>query len=421
MRKRAIRLRDIPSDFMRRLQGCSYVKPTMGSDPEFFVADSKGKILASDKFFPGKKKPIIVSGDHKDLKLFFDGIQAELNIPPTACRESVSFFIREALVKAQKIIGEDHHIVLQPSVKVSQKVLNEADPEARIFGCMPDFNAYTLGQNTCEMDASRHLYRYAGGHIHIGMSSVYNRKADMEYKMAKTEEGHIRTIKFIDYITGAILVMLDKGADSKRRRTKYGTAGCFRPTPYGVEYRTPSCWWMKSPTTMSLAFGMVRLAWNMLISNIDEELIKNVGYSQEDVRGIVDESDTVAAKKFWQAIRPYVSIASKSIHNPLNVKSIRTPLSGFVDENKDWKRALIKGKMPFINGGGEPTYALAAFEYILKHGIKGLIDDDVSNEWLFGRRDQFYNVNGFVSGMYSKLSKNTDFKKFQTDFLLNIL
>jgi hypothetical protein len=385
--------------------------------------DEKDNVVASDQFFPGKEKPWKFDSDNKGLALFFDGIQAEMNVPASTCRESLSYYIRTCLRKANDKIGKKHSIVMQPSIRVKQSVLNNADPEARIFGCAPDFNAYTLGQNTPEMDASRHPYRYAGGHIHLGISSPYLRKDSIQYQLAKTEEGHIKTIKFIDYLTGAILVMMDKGVHAKRRRTKYGTAGCFRPTPYGLEYRTPSCWWMKSPATMSLTFGILRLAWNILVSKADEDLIAQVGYSQEDVRGIVDESDTVAAKKFWKSLRPYLAVTSESRHNPLHLVSLRTSQNSYVGKfmYDNYQRKNIENNEFPYKSKGTQVYALAAFEYMVRHGSDVIITDDVAKEWQFNSENAFYNVNGFIDGSFAKLFRNEDFLNFQKDFFAKVI
>jgi len=397
----------------------------MGSDPEFFVVDKKNRVLASDQFFPGKEKPWKFDPGNRKLALFFDGIQAEMNVPASTCREIVSYYIRSCLRAADKKIGKNNSIVIQPSIRVRQSVLNNADPEARIFGCAPDFNAYTLGQNTPEMDASRHLYRYAGGHIHLGISSQYLKKNNTEYRLAKTEEGHIKTIKFIDYVTGAILVIMDKGVNAKRRRTKYGTAGCFRPTPYGLEYRTPSCWWMKSPAAMSLTFGIVRMAWNMLVSKLDEDFINQVGYSQEDLRGIVDESDLVAAKRFWKYLRPCLAVVGESRYNPLHVLSARISKSygylGHDKYNKASQNAIKNSKCPAIKNGSTPVFSLAAFEYMVRHGSDTLITDNVAKEWRFSSENMFHNENGFVDGLYSRLVRNKDFLNFQKDFFAKVV
>lgn len=418
MRRKAIRIKDIPENVVAHLsKKRARVNPTFGCDPEFFIIDNKMQVMASDKFFPGKDKPLRFDGN----ALFFDGIQAELNVSPSVCRESLASNIRTALKKARHIINKksndktQYSIITQPTVRVKQRVLNNADPEARRFGCEPDFNAYTLGQNTPEMDASHHLYRYAGGHIHIGCSP-YN-KISNEYKLAKTEEGHIRAIKFMDYITGAILVLLDRGVYAKRRRSKYGTAGCFRPTPYGIEYRTPSCWWLSSPMTMSLVFGLIKTAWFILRHDLDNDFIKLVGYSQDDVRGIVDESDVSEAKKFWKALRPYLSIVGPSVDNPLHI------LSGHkIRGIAYYTNFYTKAKKNEINETiTNSIYALPAFEYVIKHGVKALHLEDISKEWSLTNIDRFYNRNGFINGTHHKFAKNKDFMKFQQAFFAKII
>ena len=39
--------------------------------------------------------------------------------------------------------------------------------------------------------------------------------------------------------------------EDTQRRELYGQAGCFRPKPYGVEYRTLSNYWLKSRELMT--------------------------------------------------------------------------------------------------------------------------------------------------------------------------
>lgn len=425
------RLRDIGESFVNKLMRHKSIMPNLGTDPEFFVADAAtGKILASDKFFPDKHKPLLVTPESatNSSKLFFDGIQAEINVPKNTCREVISGHIRSSLIKASTVIGDKNKIVVKPSVRVQKSVIAAADPEARIFGCMPDFNAYTRGTNTPNIDASTHPYRYAGGHIHVGISTPYIKEGDPEHTLAKTEEGHLKAIKFFDYMSGPILVLMDKSPESRRRRSLYGTAGCFRPTPYGIEYRTPSCWWLKSPSGMSLAFGMVRLAWNLLLCGLDEELKTAVGWTEEEVRGIVNESDVAKAKKFWNALRPYVAVAGMGCNNPLSFKSMRSSAGGYLEDDKSWYNAMKADKYPTLKGSSERgngtiVHTLAAFEYMVRHGSDLLISDDIAKEWVFHDRNTYYSNNGLVNQMFEKLTKEVtpeirkDFQDFQTSFL----
>lgn len=427
-----MRLRNVDHEFAKKITstkggikgGMLSCNPTMGGDPEFFVANSRGTILASDKFFPGKENKITVDvctdmdimEEEQKNKLFFDGIQAEMNIGVEQCRESIADNIRKCLRVAVKRIGPNNKIILKPSVKVRKEVILTADPEARRFGCMPDFNAYTRTVNTEEIDATRHPYRYAGGHIHLGASSNYLPKTSKERRLAKTEDGHLRIIKLLDIIVGIPSLLLDNTKAAERRRSKYGKAGCFRPTPYGIEYRTPSCWWLRSPETVSLIMGLARLSWTLAANELDIKFAKLIGYDEQAIRETIDNSDRIKAKEIWEVLRPYIAIADTGYRHPLNIKSLRSSAYGHVDP----KYIGASGRLPNIIDGGVPVYGLAAFEYLVDNGLNHVISNDIVREWDLSE-DSTRQTTGFVSGMFWRLVENKDFQKFQSSFLKAII
>jgi len=398
----------LDSKIVRYMDGIN-IKATLGGDPEFFIEDAKGTILNADRFFPGKENPVLIAakGEMKS-KLFFDGIQGEIAPAHSACREYLTNNIWQCFNRIYNSIPEDHKMVLVPSAKINKKIIENADPEARIFGCMPDFNAYTLSVNTTEMDASTHPYRYAGGHMHFGISSPYQKKGMPEFDLAKREEGHIRAVKFMDLLVSIPTLILDNGPGSKLRRDKYGKAGCFRPTPYGIEYRTPSCWWLKSPMLASLVYGLGRLAWTMMVRGVDEDLRKAVGFDDESIRGAIDESDEPMAYKIWEHMRPYVALSGAAISNPLHITSSSS--TKYDDIFAYRKNVMPKHK-------GRVVYTLAVFEYMLNNGIESVIKPNVKSEWCVGDPDQWRNTRGFVVGSFQGLRNNKDFMKFQERFL----
>jgi hypothetical protein len=419
------RLKDIPTNVIRAMQLIRSRKPMLGTDPEFFIANKAGSILPSDKFLPGKHDKLKIA-ENKNHTIFFDGIQAEINVPANCCRELIVSSVRQALIAAKNKIGADHDIVVQPSVRVSKACIESADPEARIFGCMPDFNAYTCGQNTPEMDATNHLYRYAGGHIHVGISSDYLKDPNKEYMIAKTPDGHLKVIKMMDYLAGVLLVLLDRSKAAVRRRDKYGKAGCFRPTPYGVEYRTPSCWWLKSPMTLSLIFGMVRLAWNICSSDgQDELLLKQMKYSFDDARCIIDESDIKEAKKFWKTLRPYVASMSINTYNPLHYWT-HVNSQNINDEDKGLAESI---KSEAYDGKS----ILAMIDYMIANGgVEPFISSDILQEWqvdMDNGKAQTTSRNVSYNGIRSRLWVDSegkrswlkDFCTYSTDYFNNII
>lgn len=402
----------------------------LGGDPEFFVANKKGKILPADKFLPSKYKPYKVNAisDSKDKewqknRIYFDGIQAEMAVAPCTCREDLLSNFYNCLRGAERKIGTNQ-IILKPSVKVDFKTIEEADPEARIFGCDPDFNAYTLTQNTPEMDASRHPYRYAGGHIHLGIIKNYLEEIPENQRVIAMEpEGHIRLVKFLDVMVGIPALLLDNVPGSKRRRSKYGKAGCFRPTPYGIEYRTLSCWWLKSPITASLVYGLARMAWSLCIQKLDEEVREAAGCAEEDIRGILDSGDVKAATKLWENhLGPHIAGMYSESENPLHIGAFTSPDYAYLDPKweplKGSRPSLLAGRALDPKEDGLPVFTLAAFEYMRKNGIHSVINEDVKTEWDIDQRRALEAPNsGMVEGLYEKLRFHPDFHKFQESFL----
>jgi len=384
---------------------------SLGGDPEYFVANSRGKILNADAFFPGKDEPVMVKSRSQDKsKVFFDGIQAEMAFAHNTCREYVADNIRYCWDIILRRIPKGHKIVLRPSAKIQRKVLEAADPEARRFGCAPDFNAYTQSVNTPEMDASRHPFRYAGGHMHLGVANMqYQPPHDRYVRMATTADGHLKIIKFLDLMVSIPTLLLDNSPAAKRRRSKYGKAGCFRPTPYGIEYRTPSCWWLKSPMTVSIIYGLARLAWMIVGEGFEADFVKALKVDEDTIRGCIDESDDKTVKGIWDKMRPYVALTGVPTNNPLHIGSFRTTASEYpLDNYKGFKRKKLRGTA---------VYALAAFEYMLKNGLHSIIDKDIKREWGLDGGIPYHN--GLMTGAYNRLVREHDFQKFQEDFLTN--
>ena len=419
-----MKLKDLNCCFIKKINGIQSL-PSLGGDPEFFVANDRGTILASDKFFPGKENKIEFAAKESQCrgraknKLFFDGIQAEMNIGPNTCREYLTDNIHKCLKKAVEVIGNGNKIILKPSVKVRREIILMADPEARRFGCMPDFNAYTRTANTGEIDATRHPYRYAGGHIHLGISSSYAGTDSYEYKIAKTEEGHIEIIKLLDLIVGIPSILLENSIAAIRRRSKYGKAGCFRPTPYGIEYRTPSCFWIKAPELVSLIIGLARVAWTLAAHGLHKEFLEKVKYEEQAVRETIDNSDIVNAKKIWLAMRPCMALVGLDHTNPLHIRAIKTAKYGYIRGNYVGQG----GKMPVIIDGDTPMFGLAAFEYIVANGLEAIFSDEVTTEWGIGKGKRYGGgeYKGFVNGMWPKLARNADFLKFQSSLLKAVI
>jgi hypothetical protein len=71
----------------------------------------------------------------------------------------------------------------------------------------------------------------------------------------------------------------------KKRRLLYGKAGCFRPKPYGMEYRTLSNAWLNPaiPHVRKFIFGETIRAVKDLFDNEEAWNVNIIGMSPEKI------------------------------------------------------------------------------------------------------------------------------------------
>lgn len=194
-------------------------KITIGADPELFIINEKTKkVISSVGKIPGEKgNPYVADDMPAGFGLETDNILAEFNIPPVS--DEASFvnnieYMKGYIDKFVKNLDPDYGIFCAASKTVDKSQLQS--PQARLFGCDVDYNAYTEAPNP-KPEGSRTNLRSAGFHIHIGYE---NPNIDTS----------VLLVKYLDMYLGVPSVIYDK---DKRRRSLYGKAGCFRLTSYG--------------------------------------------------------------------------------------------------------------------------------------------------------------------------------------------
>jgi hypothetical protein len=234
----------------------------LGADPEVFVRDlSTGNIVPVCGWLGGSKG-LPASLGNPDDKLFVqeDGITAEFNIPPTTNFESFTLSIANAmlaLVTRVRAQNPEYGLLTAGYVTMSRDELS-AYPQAYMLGCSPEFDAYAEGAQVPRVQVEQLVvpdtngeleYRFAGGHLHIGASykGVYALEIP-KYVLAA----------FCDVFIGLKCVEADRQGV---RRSFYGQAGRFRPTKYGIEYRTLSNFWTSRQTRTA---RVATSAFNML-------------------------------------------------------------------------------------------------------------------------------------------------------------
>lgn len=222
---------------------------TIGCDPEVFLK-KEGEFVSACGLIPGtKSSPHRVDNGAVQL----DGMAAEFNTDPAESEEEFLYNVSNVLEQLQAIVPE-HELSFSPVANFGTEYIASQPDEAKELGCDPDYNAYTGGENPSPDEAQP--FRTGAGHVHIG----WTEGADLD------DPNHIEmcrmAVKQMDLYLGLPSLLWD---DDVQRREMYGKAGAYRVKPYGVEYRTLSNAWLKSPELRSLVYknavkGMEALA-----------------------------------------------------------------------------------------------------------------------------------------------------------------
>jgi hypothetical protein len=232
---------------------------TIGCDPEIFLKDQQGKfksvigLLGADKWHPLQ----LTKDGHAVLE---DNVAVEFNIPPCNSFEDFAKEIQRTMQMVKDVLPKDLQYTEESAVSFPETELN--CEEAWIFGCEPDYNAYTRTENPKPNPNDKNL-RSCGGHIHVGSDIAIDAPFELIHAM--------------DLFLGVPSTQLDSGV---LRRELYGKAGAFRPKPYGVEYRTLSNFWIFSPKNIQWAYDGTKKAIDFVknglsLSNTDKKNIQN--------------------------------------------------------------------------------------------------------------------------------------------------
>ena len=226
-----------------------------GTDNELMIFGNNGEVMSALDIIPGRKQsPTKIK--HGDMQA--DNVNAELNtIPVQSFDEFVKTWtgvVTETQDYVRNKTGADKAVLRAlASYDFPDNLLD--NEEARVFGCEPDFNSYTMSLNKAPNCAIAKNLRTAGGHIHIGMDD------DVDHEFMVDSFGKVRMVLAMDLFVGLLMTKLDNGPESKRRRTLYGGAGAHRPKIYGVEYRPLSNFWCRDQRLADMTFDLTQEAF----------------------------------------------------------------------------------------------------------------------------------------------------------------
>jgi hypothetical protein len=210
----------------------------IGADPELFLLGGK-ELFSSIGLIGGTKRNPRPIGNQCFVQE--DNVAVEFNIPPA---EDVNNFLKSIHYSLDTIKEMVSSLGLSLSIVASgsfnQRFLN--DPNAQVFGCDPDYNAYSMKRNN-PPKAKDATLRSCGGHVHVGGD------------FSKREK--IELVKTMDLMLGVPSVILD---NDETRKQLYGAAGAFRDKSYGVEYRVLSNFWIFYDNLIEWVFNQTQKA-----------------------------------------------------------------------------------------------------------------------------------------------------------------
>lgn len=218
-------------------------KFSVGADPEIFLADAAGALVAACGRIGGTKDAPLPLDIGQGFAVQEDNVALEYNIPAARSKEQ----LQQHIGRAMSCLSD---MVARQGLKFSQ--LSSASfpetqlmhPLAQVFGCDPDYNAWKNGERNPKPSADDKTLRTCGGHVHVGYA--FESPKDVP-----------EFIKYMDLFLGVPSVLMD---NDEKRRLLYGAPGAFRWKPYGCEYRSLSNFWVFNPETVEWVWDATEMA-----------------------------------------------------------------------------------------------------------------------------------------------------------------
>ena len=242
-------------------------KLRIGCDPEVFIRDTAtNKYVCAHGYVPGTKdKPAPLP----DGMIQVDGFAVEFGIKPALTEKGFVNRIDRCLGHALQYVRQH-----KPTFNLAIDSIADFDPadfeaapkEAKVLGCEPDYNAYTMQPNP-RPNANGITFRTAGGHVHVG----WTKNAPVDHP--DHFEACAMMAKQLDVWLGLPSLFWD---NDTKRRTLYGAPGAFRPKPYGMEYRSLSNKWLRHPKLIAFVYRQTYKAYERLVDGKPDYLDINV-------------------------------------------------------------------------------------------------------------------------------------------------
>lgn len=232
----------------------------IGADPEVLLVNSQGKLISAIGMIgAGKLDPYQIPNMPQGFTLQEDNVSLEYGIPPASSAKEFSNHIENVMLQSLAYVRGCSFSKLSCAVYDADQMQN---PAAHIFGCEPDFNAWTDDYNPGPQPPHPFM-RSAGGHVHV-----------------ETKEQPLAVIRAMDLFLGVPSVLMDKGEE---RRKLYGKAGAHRVKSYGVEYRTLSNFWIFEDSLCEWVWNQTSEALSHLgwAEEVGEEIQRSINFGDK--------------------------------------------------------------------------------------------------------------------------------------------
>lgn len=217
---------------------------TLGCDPEIFIEDPNGRIIGAQEVIP--QKGLSTNTYNPTPNIIIDGVQAEINPAPSGCRALLGHNIARCIQLLDATVQQKgFRLSSRANIEMSKEEMDAIAKEYQVLGCAPSNNAYNNKLTVNQTEENR-LRRAAGGHIHMQCSV-----------------DPALFVPILDFVVGNTCVLLDRDPLQAKRREQYGRAGEYRLPKHGLEYRTPSNFWLRSYPLMGLVTGLCRMAYTI--------------------------------------------------------------------------------------------------------------------------------------------------------------
>ena len=225
---------------------------TIGADPELLLRDRNtgAPVAVCGKLGGSKGSPEPLFPDSDSYGYQEDNVALEFNIPPVQRERdfarAITRGINGCIDLVRTRLGEDVEIDTACGRLFPEDLLEH--PTAKQFGCSPDNDGYDGGSRIPPVSPDLLVtddgsWRFVGGHVHLGYDSQV--------------PPHI-VATMCDLFLGLPSIGVDVQGE---RRKWYGSAGRYRETSYGIEYRTLSNFWLFDE---DLTEGIAKRAFQLL-------------------------------------------------------------------------------------------------------------------------------------------------------------